>query len=300
MPGCVEIIRHPSLKDATLITGFGGWPNAGEVSTWVVKYLIQTLGATKCAEIRPEAFFDLSQQRPVGAVSSGLIRSMDFPTNAFYAAQVEGAKPKGFLLFVGHEPHLQWIRFAEIFLDVAQQFGATEFYTVGGLYDNIPHTVDPRVSGLANQEKRLEQFPNLKVNPTDYEGPMSIHSHLLVTAGRRNIPGTSLWGHVPYYIQSNNAKTCLAILERLKALLDIELDLKDVRRASELLDEQINRVIQSKPELREYIQSLEEDYASGEAPAKKKLDPRRPQSSGEKIIRIDPFLRKDEDPFSTS
>lgn len=297
MRDCFEIILQPALKDPTLITGFGGWPNAGEVATWVVKYLIQTMGATKCAEIHPEAFYDMSQQRPVCSISGGLIRNMAFPTNAFYAVQITEPDPRALVLFIGQEPHLQWPRFVEVFLDVAQQFGVRELYTVGGLYDNIPHTVAPRVSGLTNREKRLELFPTLDINPSEYEGPVSIHSHLLMAAGQRDIPSVSLWGHVPYYIQSNNAKTCLAILQRLQTLLNIKLNLEDVRHAAELLDEQIDRIIQTKPELREYIQSLEQDYASGELTQKEKPGPIRPQPSGEKIIRIDPFLRKDQDPY---
>jgi proteasome assembly chaperone (PAC2) family protein len=300
MHECVEIIQRPSFKGATLITGFGGWPNAGEVSTWVVKYLIQTLGATKCAQIRPEIFFDWSQHRPLGSISAGLIRSVTFPTNAFYAVQTPEPKSRGLVFFVGQEPHLQWPQFTQVFLDLAQHFGITELYTVGGLYDNVPHTVEPRISGLTNQEQRLELFSNLKIFPSEYEGPISIHSHLIMSAGHRNIPATSLWGHVPYYIQSNNAKTCLAILERLRRMLDIDIDLEDVHRASELLDQQIDRIIQSKPDLREYIQSLEEDYASGEKASRRKTDPMRHQPTGEKIIRIDPFLRKDEDPYSTT
>jgi proteasome assembly chaperone (PAC2) family protein len=200
------------------------------------------------------------------------------------------------LLFLGHEPHLQWSRFAEALLDVAESVGVVEIFTLGGLYDNIPHTVEPRVSGLTNDEARLDTFSSIGIHPADYQGPMSIHTHLVVAAGERGIPATSLWGHVPYYIQSSNAKTCLAVLQRLQELMGFQLELKDVRRACELLDEQIERVIQSKPEIRDYIQTLEQDYRSGETPSPRRAKPSPEQAGGEKIIRIDPFLRKGQDP----
>ncbi len=275
-----------------MLVGFGGWPNAGEVSTWVITYLLRTFNASKCAEIRPESFYDLVQQRPVVAIEGGRIRSVQFPGNTFYCANGVGETARDLVLFLGQEPNLQWPTFTDAFLDVAQQLGVAEIFTVGGLYDNIPHTVEPRVTGLTNEERRLTSFSSLAIRAIDYTGPMSIHTHLLVAAAQRKIPATSLWGHVPYYIQSNNAKSCLAILERLQRLTGLQLDLKDVHKASELLDEEIDRIIQSKPELREYIQGLEAEYASGEKNGNVSARAARPQPTGEKIIRIDPFLRK--------
>jgi proteasome assembly chaperone (PAC2) family protein len=288
----IVMLHKPSLREPLMLVGFGGWPNAGEVSTWVITYLLRNSSASKCAEIRPEIFYDLVQQRPVVSIEGGRVQSVQFPGNAFYCASAVGPAGSDLVLFLGQEPNFQWPRFSEALLDVAQQLGVSEIFTVGGLYDNIPHTVEPRVTGLTNAERRLASFPTLGIRAIDYAGPMSIHTHLLVASSQRKIPATSLWGHVPYYIQSNNAKTCLAILERLQRLTGLQWDLKDVRRASELLDEEIDRIIQSKPELREYIQGLEADYASGEKDANASARPARPQPSGEKIIRIDPFLRK--------
>ncbi len=286
------MFHQPTLRDPALVAGFGGWPNAGEVSTWVVTYLIKTLGGAKCAEIRPEPFFDLIQQRPVVAVEGGRIRSVQFPSSAFYAASAPQSAARDLVFFVGQEPHLQWPRFVELFMDVARRLGVTEILTVGGLYDNIPHTVEPRVSGLTNQENKLERFPELKIRPADYEGPMSIHTHLLAVAGQSDLPATSIWGHVPYYIQSNNAKSSLAVLERIQGLLGIQLELKEVRRASEMLDEEVERIIQGKPELREYIQNLEREFAEENGDSHEPRRPIRRQPTGEKVIHIDPFLRK--------
>jgi proteasome assembly chaperone (PAC2) family protein len=276
-----------------MIAGFGGWPNAGEVSTWVVAYLVRAFGAAKCAEIRSEPFYDLVQQRPVVSVQGGRVQNVEFPRNAFYAAEIPAPLPRDMVLFLGQEPHLQWPQFVETLLDVAQELGVTEIVTVGGLYDNIPHTVPPRITGLTNEDRWLDRFASLQVQPADYDGPMSIHTLLLTGAGKRRLPAASLWGHVPYYIQSSNAKTCLAVLQRIQSVMGFELDLKEVRRASELLDDEVDKIIQSKPELREYIQGLEHDFTATHAPEQPSQPPPRHHASGEKIIRIDPFLRRD-------
>lgn len=287
------MLYEPSLRSPALVAGFGGWPNAGEVSSWVITFLIQTLGGARFAEIRPESFFDLVQQRPVVTVEGGKVRSVQFPCGAFYAAGPVPGSCRDVVLFLGQEPHLLWPRFSELFLKVVQSLGVTEMLTVGGLYDNIPHTVEPRVSGITNDDEKLERFSELRIRPAQYEGPMSIHTHLLVEAASRRLPATSIWGHVPYYIQSNNAKTCLAILERLQSLLGVRLDLREVRRASEMLDEEVERIVQDKPELRQYIENLEREYFAEEnLPSAVQRPIRRISVTGEKVIHIDPFLRK--------
>ncbi len=288
----IVMLQMPSLREPAMIVGFGGWPNAGEVSTWVVSYLIRALGATRCAEIKPDLFFDLCQQRPVVSVEEGTVRCITFPSNAFYSWKATRPAARDLILFLGQEPHLQWPGFVHAFLDVAQRFGVVEILTIGGVYDNIPHTVQPPVTALVNQAQGIERLSSYDVQLTNYEGPMSIHSYLLVAAGQRMIPATSIWGHVPYYVQSNNAKTCLAVLERLQRIAGFELDLGDVRKAAESLDAEIDRIIEGKPELREYIRGLEREYASGALPSKGPTRSERSQPTGEKIIRIDPFLRR--------
>lgn len=276
-----------------MVVGFGGWPNAGEVSSWVISFLIQSLGAVKFGEIKSEPFFDLIQQRPVVTINEGVIESVRFPCGSFYAVPPSDRSRKHVILFLGQEPHLQWSRFSEAFFTVCTKLQVKEMITVGGLYDKIPHTVDPTVSVITNDQAVLERCKGKRVRVANYEGPMSIHTQLLVEAGKRGITAMSLWGHVPYYIQSNNAKTCLSLLERLATFLDLELDLREVKRASQLLDQEVERIVRDKPELRHYIQALEREFLEENGSSSSKGGSmRNPPQVGDKVIRIDPFLRK--------
>jgi proteasome assembly chaperone (PAC2) family protein len=294
MQDSVVIIQDPNLKDPAMIAGFGGWPNAGEVSTWVASYLLKAFGGTECAEIRPEPFFDLSERRPLISVEGGRIKKVEYPRCTFYAVSSSDPNSRDLVLFSGQEPHLCWPQFSDSFLDVAQRLSVVEIFAIGGLFDNIPHTVEPRVSGVTNRDENLERFHGLGIHPGEYDGPGSITSQIVSNAAKRNLPMTTLWGHVPYYIQSNNARTSLAILERLRSLIGFDLDLGEVHRASEMLDEQIEKIIKSKPELRDYIKNLEQDYLQGSGISADQITTTIVQepSLGDKIIRIDPFLRK--------
>jgi proteasome assembly chaperone (PAC2) family protein len=263
-----------------------------------VSFLLKSFAHRPLAEIRSEGFYDLTQHRPVVNVQEGLIRSIQYPKNVFYAVQ-EGARERGsgdLLVFMGHEPHLLWPLFLEAFLEVARRCSVREIFTIGGLYDNIPHSVPPTVSGVTNHEGFLERFSQARVNPVNYQGPMSIHSELIMSAGKRGIPAASFWGHVPYYIQSSNPRTAMAVLERLNHFVHLKLDLQELEMESTKLDEQIKKVIQGKPDLKEYIEELEREYSPSDTT--QRIPPPKTDASGDKIIQIDQFLRRDQGPNS--
>jgi proteasome assembly chaperone (PAC2) family protein len=290
----VIFLHKPPLEKPALIAGFGGWPNAGDVSTWVLSYLIRSLNALRCAEIRPEPFYDLTDLRPTVSIQEGRVRHINYPSNVFYTVSGEGAPGRDLVLFLGQEPHLNWPLFIDAFMDTARKIGVEEIYTIGGLFDNVPHTIEPQVTGVATHRELLSRAETLGILPANYEGPMSVHTHILVRAGQAGIPCLSLWGHAPYYIQSNNTKTCLVILRRLRDLLGLPLDLSTVEQATEKLDHQIEEVLRSKPELRDYIRSLEEEYRSAGGPPRKEESPSQAKGAhpSDKVIHIDPFLKK--------
>ena len=62
------LYKKPELLNPRMIIGLDGWPNAGKVSTNVVKYLIRKLGARKFAEIRPDNFYVFSSTRPLTSI----------------------------------------------------------------------------------------------------------------------------------------------------------------------------------------------------------------------------------------
>jgi proteasome assembly chaperone (PAC2) family protein len=266
----VVIYEMPKLNSPYLIAGFEGWSDAGGVSTGVVGYLRQRLMTKKFAEFNSDNFYIFQSHRtelsrPSTVIENGLVKELTFPSSLFSAWQNEKTTHDLVLLF-GAEPHLRWHEYAESALDLAQKLGVEMIYSIGGTYDKVPHTREPIVSAVVNDSEIADELRKYDIKTTDYKGPSSIHTLLLVSAGERGIKAASLWGHAPHYIQAPNAKVCHSILKKLTTMLKIELDLNDVREASEHLDEQINKVIEQRPELSEYLRRLEEEYkvAGGE------------------------------------
>ena len=78
------------------------------------------------------------------------------------------------------------------------------------------------------------------------------------------------------------------MLKSLAGMVEIDIDLEDMKRAGDYLDEQINSVVEQNPELQEYVQKLEEEYeVAGEY--------REPMEGSDKIIKeLEDFLKREQ------
>lgn len=85
-----------------------------------------------------------------------------------------------------------------------------------------------------------------------------------------------------------NAKVCYGILSKLTKMLEIALDLEDLKKAGEYLDDQVGKAIKQKPELEDYVRRLEEESSKGRYQAGEPL--------AEDIIKeVEDFLKKRKD-----
>ena len=231
----LTIDEHPPLREPTLIAAFGGWPDAGEVATGSMRYVLRKLRPQKFAAIDPEEFYDFTDVRPQTTLVRPWRREIHWPSNEFHYWQ-RGEGPD-LVLFLGREPNLRWKAYIETFLSLAEACGVRRLVTLGGTFDSVPHTGEPRVSGAASDPELRLALEALHVSSSTYQGPTSIHSALLDACRRRGVAGGSLWGHAPHYLQAApNVKVCYGMLRKLTALLNILLDLEEMRGAARALE----------------------------------------------------------------
>ncbi len=284
-------LEKPNLKKPYLIVGFEGWPNAGEVSSFAMQQLIDSLEAKKFASIPTENFYQISSLRPVAVIKEGRLIELKIPGNHFY--YVKNPVSPDLILFHGIEPHLRWNVFADIILDLAEKYDVPQIFTIGGTYDYIPHTFPPMVSALFNHEELKEVVIRTGLGLTEYSGPISIHTFILEAAKKKGLKAISLWGHAPQYLQTKNIKVACAVLRKLMELTKIEIDLSDVENASDYFDEQVNQLVKEDPKLQEVISKLEEVYKRSE---KISAETRKEEGLKEdKVVYIQAFLKKTED-----
>ncbi len=283
--------EKPILNRPYLIIGFEGWPNAAEVSSYTLQHLIESLEAKPFASIPTENFYQTSSLRPVAVIKEGRVIELKFSENHFY--YVKGCPFTDLILFQGVEPHFRWDVFADLILDLAIQFNVSQIFTIGGTYDYIPHTYPPVVSALFNHESLRESVMQAGLRLTEYSGPISIQTFILMSARKRGLRAISLWGHAPQYLQARNIKVICSVLRRLIDLTKIKLDLSDLEKASTYFDQQVRRLIEQDPKLKEAISHLEEAYIqSGEIP---QTVSKEDGTKEDKVIYIQAFLKKMED-----
>jgi len=288
-----EIIytEKPDLNRPYLIIGFEGWPNAGEVSSFALQHLVDSLEAKKFASIPAGNFYQTSSLRPTAVIKEGRLIELKSPANDFY--YVKAPLFNDLILFHGVEPHLQWDLFVDLLLDLAEKFNVAQIFTIGGTYDYIPHTCPPVVSALFNHEELRETVIRVGLGLTEYSGPISIHTFILEAAKKRNLKAISLWGHAPQYLQTKNIKVVCSVLKRLMDLTRIEVDLSELEKAGDYFDQQVNHLMEEDPKLQEVISKLEEVYKrSGKIPDPSK---REEGLKEEKVVYIQAFLKKLED-----
>lgn len=223
----ITYLETPKLHRPYLIIGFEGWPNAAEVSSFAIQYLVDHFKTKQFASIPIENFYQLSTLRPTATIKEGRLLELKFPANHFYYAKNRGSKD--IILFKGTEPHLQWSRFVNLLLGLAERFDVSEIFTIGGTYDYIPHTYPPVVSALFNHEDLREKIIQSGLGLTEYNGPISIHTCILEAAKEKGLHAISLWGHAPQYLQAKNIRVVCSLLQRLIALTEMEMDLSDWR-----------------------------------------------------------------------
>ena len=284
-------LEKPNLRKPCMIIGFEGWPNAGEVSSSALQHLVENLGAKKFASVPTEDFYQVSSIRPVAVIKEGRLVELKLPGNHFY--YVKDLPPNDLILFSGIEPHLRWNVFVDLLLDLAERFGVSQIFTVGGTYDYIPHTYPPMVSALYNHEDLREKVIQAGLGLTEYTGPISIHTFILEAARKRSLKAMSLWGHAPQYLQTRNLKVVYAVLKSLIDMMEMKIDLSDLERAGDYFDQQVNHLVEDDPKLQEIISKLEEAYKRSERVSQ--FSRKEEGSKEEKVVYIQAFLKKQGD-----
>ncbi len=283
------IYERPKLVKPYLIMAFEGWPDAGRVASASVTYLRDKLVARQMAEVEPDDFYVFQSpagdlRRPTVEIKNGLASSLNMPATAFWFYKGERS-PHDLIILLGREPDLRWRGYADLILGFAREQRVERIYALGGTFDVVPHTIEPLVGAVLGAPELGAEVAQQGVQLINYRGPSSIHSEILLEAGRRGIPALALWGYVPHYVQVPNARVCHAVLRRLTRMLRLDVDLAQLERDGRHLTETIDRAVAEKPELAEYVKRLEAEYGKGRETSGEPLN--------EDIIReIEDFLKQ--------
>ncbi len=248
-----------------LVMAFAGWPDAGESATACIKYLARLLDTTRFAEIDPEEFYDFTQERPRSTRTRDGRRRVRWPANEFHywnaSRLTQDDGERGILFFVGVEPNLKWRTFSETIADLALNLGVKTVIHLGALLDAVPHTREIRLTGSSTQPELQQALNSASIVASNYQGPTGISTAVMETCTRKGMGYASLWGHTSHYLQAApNFRVSYTLAQTLSRLLDLPVNLGELRSAAEKFDREVVQAIGNDEQLASYVRKLEDRY----------------------------------------
>jgi proteasome assembly chaperone (PAC2) family protein len=260
----LKIAATPKLSNATMLLALAGWMDGGLVSTGTVKGLMEGRTLTEIAHIDPDPFyiynFPGSMEvaalfRPTVKLDDGMILEFDLPTNTFHADT-----ESNLVFFIGKEPNLRWQAFADCIFDVAAALGVKRIIFMGSFGGTVPHTREPRMYASVSHPHLRTLLKEQGLRFSDYEGPASFASMLLAQSADRGIEMFNLVSEIPGYLEGMNPLSIEVVMRRLSSLLNVQVDMDALRRASDEWEVQVSQAVEKDQELAETVRKLEEQY----------------------------------------
>ncbi len=278
----IRRFRRPELRQPRALVAFEGWNDACEAASGALEYILAQTGVTEpFAIIDPEEFFDFQVRRPTVAVDKGGTRSLSWPTVKFFAVPLPGDH-RDLVVVLGEEPSFRWKTFSRLVTQVLSDADVDEAMLLGAFIGQVPHTKPVPVIGVATDPAIVHRHG---LETSNYEGPTGIIGVLQEACREVGLPTVSLWAAAPHYLSANaNPRAMLALLQRTRAILDLDLDVTDLGEAADAFDERVTEAMESSDDFATYIADLESDEGGLEGP----IDP---AAATDLVNEIESFLR---------
>ena len=229
----INVFTRPRLKSARMLLGFSGWMDGGSVSTGTAGYFIAKLHAQRFAAIDSHKFYiyglpgsmeTSAMLRPHVQIKDGIVSGYKEPAGEFFCAAEQNL-----VIFRGREPNVAWEEFGDAVFALAAEFGIRSIYFAGSVAGMVPHTRDPRFFGTVSDESLKPLLHKYGLRPSNYEGPSSIVTYLMTRARENGIEMFTIVAEIPSYVQGRNAKCIESTARKLNAILEMRLDLSDLK-----------------------------------------------------------------------
>ncbi len=224
----VHFKEKPSLRNPTLIAA---WPGMGMLARMSADYLIQQLDAKQFAEIRSPSN-DIYFKDGIGKLSQYRHR--------FY---YYNGKQSDLIVCSGEIQPQSLSEIHELanqVLDVAEEFDAKRVYTFAAVPN--PHDVKPRVFGVVNKPELRKFLKEKGVQLISGDGRITGLNGLLIgIAQQRKIEGICLLGEIRY-LDIPQPRSAQAVLNTLTNILGIEIDLSELERQAEEMEQKIEKI----------------------------------------------------------
>jgi proteasome assembly chaperone (PAC2) family protein len=248
----LEVEALPQLRDPVMVVALSGWVDAGLAGGGAVAFLQEQLDAARTfARLDLGDLMDLQQTRPTVHLVDGVSREIEWPEITLTA----GRLGRDVVVCSGPEPSLRWREVLGELVDVARRLGVTEAFTVGGIPAMASHRRPIDVLSTGTDEELAARAGTWR---QDYTGPTGAQSVLQVMLGEAGIPTLALWAQVPHYLAGGASPPAIAaVLEQLRDLGGIALELDPLDEQAEAYVERVEEGLVERPDVVEVIRAIE-------------------------------------------
>jgi uncharacterized protein (TIGR00162 family) len=223
------IDKKPKLNNPILIEGLPGIGNVGKLA---VEHLIDSVKAKKFAELHSKDFPPQVFINQDGTIS--------LVNNEFYFWKGKKRNQRDLILLTGDYQGLSsqgQYELVEKILDIAEEFGVKELYTLGGY--GLGHDIkDPKVL-CATTEKQLVKIMKkfgAVFKKNEPGGGIVGASGLLLGLGKlRGMQGTCFMGETPGYLV--DPKSAKAVLKILMKITNVEIGLSALEKKAKEIEQ---------------------------------------------------------------
>lgn len=240
----------PKLNNPILIEGLPGVGNVGKIA---IDYLVDTL--------KPELLYKIHSDVFPHSVFFNEDGYVELPSVSIYRYK---GKARDILLLTGDvQPTRERAsyEFCQKILDFAEEAGCKEVITLGGI--GLPTEVKkPAVFGAFTDKGTMEKYKKYGgINTKTSEKIEAIvgASGLLIGLARlRDIKGVSLLSETYAHEMHFGFREAKVLLEKLRTILGIKLDLEDLEKEIQLNEEQVPLINDDRKSLKKQLRPMME------------------------------------------
>ncbi|MFM7270845.1 MAG: PAC2 family protein [Actinomycetes bacterium] len=272
----LNVEAWPELRDPVMVVVLSGWVDAGMAGSGAADAVIAAMShPRRFATYDLGDIADLRTTRPIARLDDGMVRRIEWPVLNLVA----GRAGRDVVVVAGPEPCIEWQRVSEDLVQTAEQLGVSLAVTLGGMPAPVSHRRPVPVLASATSRALAQEVGALRA---DYHGPTGFQSVLQVALGDVGIDAVGLWAQVPHYVSGTPSPPAVrALLERLRDLALVTVDLRDLDQQSLVYAAQVEEGLAERPDVAKVVEALEAVDES--------------EVSGDDIAReIEQFLRRDD------
>ncbi len=188
--------------------------------------------------------------------------SINPPGGNFFAIETPPDE-NDLLILVADEPSLNWYRFSQELVDLAQRLAAPAVISLGSMFDHVLHT-DRIISAATTGNDYAGVLSRHGVIPINYQGPSAMHTIILDACRKRGLFGASFWSHCPTYLQGITHHGMMLHLARLLGeMASFSVATEPLEARWEALVAQVQELIAQNPKLEDIIDQVRKKKRQG-------------------------------------